>query len=106
MDVTMRDMGERIKARRLALGLTQRDLGIALGKSQQDADRWEQGKSLRPATIIGLAQRLGCTTDHLLGLGDAPPTVSVEAAVVADPALDEAARTVVLSVYRGLVSGG
>ena len=63
-------LGERVKERRLALGLTQLDVGKALGHDySQYAGDIERGKirNLTIATLSKLAGVLKCTESYLLG---------------------------------------
>lgn len=99
----MRDMGNRIRERRVALGLSQQQLADSIGKPQQTVARWEQGNGVKLDALAVLAERLHCTPGHLLGTDDAPPPpASVEQAVMADERLAAADRAVVLRTYRSL----
>jgi transcriptional regulator with XRE-family HTH domain len=64
---------ERLKQRRQFKGLGQPDLGRALGVSQQQIARWENGVNDPSGDAIArLARTLECTTDWLLGLVEQP----------------------------------
>lgn len=62
-------LGQRIAEARHAAGLTQRQLGDAIRADQMTVSRYERG-AMEPgaATLRKLAQALGVTSDHLLGL--------------------------------------
>lgn len=58
--------GERIRARRLALGLTQSELAGRLGVTQPALSQWESGKSTPKAHArAGVAVQLGTTVEEL-----------------------------------------
>lgn len=66
-------IGERIKARRKQLGLTQSDLAFESETSQGAISRYELGINEPTAeAIITLAAALRCSTDYLLGLTEIP----------------------------------
>lgn len=66
-------IGERIKARRKQLELTQADLAFESDTSQGAISRYELGINEPTAdAIITLALALNCSTDYLLGLTDIP----------------------------------
>ena len=65
--------GERIRAMRLALGLTQKQLGAAVGVSKQAIQNVEVGR--RETTItraIAIARVLNTTVEYLAGVTDNP----------------------------------
>lgn len=59
-------MGEKLKAARLAAGMTQAELAAATGCTQKDIARWEAGREPRALTLKKLAQALGCSMDDLV----------------------------------------
>lgn len=60
-------MGEKLKAARLAAGLTQGQLAEKVGCQQRDVSRWENGsREPRATTLKKLAQALGCSMDELV----------------------------------------
>ena len=64
---------ERLKQARQRANLTQEQVGQRLGVLQQQVGKWENGVSAPGSeTLARLAQLLGCTTDWLLELVDAP----------------------------------
>ena len=60
-------MGEKLKAVRLAAGLTQGQLAELVGVQQRDISRWENGHR-EPGVLIvkKMAQALGCSMDELV----------------------------------------
>lgn len=56
-----------IKTQRKLAGMTQRQLGEAVGVGKCAVCNWEKGKAYpTAATLIELAKLLGCTVDDLL----------------------------------------
>ena len=62
-------INERIKARRLQLGLTLLEVAEYLGVKEATAQRYESGtiKSISHETICGLAELLKCSPSYLMG---------------------------------------
>lgn len=60
---------QRLKDKRLSMGLTQEVLGNKVGVSKQSVCKYEKG-IIEPTfdTLIKLAVALDCSTDYLLGL--------------------------------------
>ena len=60
-------MGEKLKAARLAAGLTQGQLAELVGVQQRDISRWENGHR-EPGVLIvkKMAQALGGSMDELV----------------------------------------
>ena len=60
-------MGEKLKAARLAAGMTQVQLAEAVGCKQKDISRYESGLHEPGAlTLKKMAQVLGCSMDDLV----------------------------------------
>ncbi len=71
-------LGENIRERRKARGLTQEALGEALGMAAQTVSKWERDESMPDAALLpGLAEILGCSLDRLF---DRPVTSFRDAA--------------------------
>jgi transcriptional regulator with XRE-family HTH domain len=68
-------VGERIRARRAELGLTQEELGLALGLSYQQVQKYENGTSrITLDRLLALARRMEVpATAFLAGLPGAAP---------------------------------
>ena len=60
-------MGEKLKAARMAAGMTQAQLAEAIGCTQKDVSRWEAGL-YEPGvlTVKKMAQALHCSMDDLV----------------------------------------
>ena len=67
-------IGERIKRRRMELGLTAEELGERLGKDRATIYRYENGKikNLPAATLEPLAEALMTTPADLMGYSTVP----------------------------------
>lgn len=60
-------MSKKLRAARLAAGLTQTELAEKVGCTQKDISRWEAGQHEPGAlTLKKLAQALGCSMDDLI----------------------------------------
>ena len=60
-------MGEKLRAARLAAGMTQGQLAEKVGCHQKDISRWENGQREPVAsTLKKLAQALECSMDELV----------------------------------------
>ena len=83
-------LGERIKARRKELGLSQRELSDRVGYSNHSTiTRIEAGKvDLPQSKIKQFAEALGTTPGHLMGWDAEPEDIgALAASVLADPNL-------------------
>lgn len=73
---------KRIKAIRMRERLTQRELGLRLGLSQQSIASWEMGRSYPDALMLAeISTKFQVSTDYLLGLTENPtplPEISEE----------------------------
>ena len=76
----------RIKDLRVAAGMSQAQLGRAIGCVGQTISKMEtETRQLDPATICVLCDLFGCTADYLLGRSASPlPVISPEDAAVID----------------------
>lgn len=72
--------GDRVKQRRLSIGLSQEELALRAGTDQKRISKYERGESdANGETISQLAQALETSADYLLGLTD-DPTPHLESA--------------------------
>jgi transcriptional regulator with XRE-family HTH domain len=86
--LTERKIGERLRRRRIELGLTQEQVGQAIGVSYQQIQKFERGANrVSAARLIILAERLRTDIQWLCGLTDVHPTPS--AAAQTAPAMGE-----------------
>lgn len=68
----MKEIGARIRARRIELGLSQTDLGKALNITFQQVQKYENGANRVPLQRLDdVAKVLQTTSTELFGLGDA-----------------------------------
>jgi transcriptional regulator with XRE-family HTH domain len=66
-------IGNRIREARAQAGLTQLQLGVAIGASPSDVCRWESGKTVpQSPTVAAIARALRVSSDYLLGLEPEP----------------------------------
>jgi len=61
-------MGDRIKERRKAVGLTQEELGEKLGVKKSAVAKWENGRvqNIKRSTIRQMAEILECAPSYLM----------------------------------------
>jgi len=63
--------GARLKARRLALGLTQDDIAVYIGTSQKQVSRYELGLNDPTGDVLlKMSEILNTSVDYLLGKTD------------------------------------
>lgn len=68
--------GQRIKERRMLLGMTQEELADLVHTTQKQISRYESGMNdPKGQTIVALACALHTSADYLLGLSDDPYTL-------------------------------
>ena len=65
-------MADRIKERRIAIGLTQEELGEKLGLQKSAIAKYENGRveNIKRSTIKKMADILGCSPCYLMGWTD------------------------------------
>jgi transcriptional regulator with XRE-family HTH domain len=85
------DVGTRIRQVRLALGLSQRELGRRIGKTASAVSKYERGKINEITVLAALANVLGKSIDWLL-YGHAPQPATE---IPASNQLDEHTRELV-----------
>lgn len=73
-DLSAQGIGNRIRKRRKALGLSQPKLAETLSVPQQTIGGWETGKAKRPTKLFELAKVL-CTTQEWLLREEGPEIV-------------------------------
>ena len=74
MELNRLIIGERIKERRKAKGLTQENLAKKLGVTRQIISYYETSRIPSAGDLAFLAKELDTTTDYLLGLSDVKTT--------------------------------
>lgn len=76
----LKRMGQRILARRKALGLTQDDLAEMIGVTPPMISNLEQGKkAIRPDNLAKVCKALGLSADFVLYGGDTQSLIDVVA---------------------------
>lgn len=103
MSVLDAEIGARVRERRRVLGMTQADLGRALGVSYQQVHKFETGKNrLAAAQLVTVGQILAVTPNQLLGID--PPPVDSRASTLADvvAGLTEAQRAALLTIAQSM----
>lgn len=72
-------VGERIRARRNQLEMSQEDLGRALGVSFQQIQKYEKGANrISSGRLIQIVNALQCSVTDLIGAGNSGPIKSTE----------------------------
>lgn len=112
-----KNMGERIRARRMELNMTQRELAARMGYTDHTTiTRIEAGKSDPPQSRVAqFAKVLGVTPGHLMGWDEEPEELgAIAARVLLDPgalamvqdylALDDADRQTVRTLVASLAA--
>ena len=71
MEENLKIFGERLRALRLAEGMTQKKMAERLGCTTSNYQKMEYGQVNVPAlTLIALADHYGVTLDYLVGRSD------------------------------------
>jgi transcriptional regulator with XRE-family HTH domain len=70
------DIGQRIRAARLARGWTHEELARRMGANWRTVQRWQAGQLPRLPTLLRLADVLGVPQAHLVDADDAPVTMN------------------------------
>jgi transcriptional regulator with XRE-family HTH domain len=69
----MSSQSERIKQRRIQLGMSQEELAFKVGTSQKQISRYERDRNDPTGEVLArLAHALNTTTDYILGITDSP----------------------------------
>jgi transcriptional regulator with XRE-family HTH domain len=111
------EVGNRIRIRRKWLGVSQSDLGEAVGVTFQQVQKYERGANRVSASmLVRIAARLEVRVADLVGEADGPSANAEMAALLAQPgavdllrvfsALDQPRlRSAVLNLARALAEG-
>lgn len=69
------EMAERIRERRILIGLTQEELGEKLGLQKSAIAKYENGRveNIKRSIIANMAKVLECSPAYLMGWDDKPP---------------------------------
>ncbi|HHL2712955.1 TPA: LexA family protein [Yersinia enterocolitica] len=72
----MNTIGQRIKARRLQVKLTQKALGLLVGSTASAVTQWEQDSTQpKGENLLKLASVLGCSPEWIINGKDTPPPI-------------------------------
>ena len=107
MDEITVKFGNRVKARRKAMGLTQLDLALRMGfKSKQAISHIESGdRNLKQSQIVKLAEALNVTPAYLMGWEDPEREKMItEIHDLLDQLTDDQ-QEAVLGFLRSMISG-
>jgi transcriptional regulator with XRE-family HTH domain len=97
-------IGSHVRARRIALGLTQENLATELGVKHQHVSRIEPGDATPSLeTVLSLSRILGVTTDYLL-TGQDPALPDVVGAIRAAPDISTTAKRHLVGIVQELRS--
>lgn len=105
-------IGDRIKNRRMSLGISQIDLAVKVGTTKQQIYKYENGiiSNIPSDKIEEIAKALGTTPGYLMGweekekpTGEADGLDSELIRLLMDLTPEEAAKTV--SFIQGLIAG-
>ncbi len=70
-------LADRVKQKRIELGLTQTEAALNAGITQQSWQSIEKGDTRKPRNIIGIAKALNCDPDWLMNGGAFMPIAEV-----------------------------
>ncbi|VTN18700.1 putative repressor protein of prophage [Klebsiella pneumoniae] len=70
-------LADRVKQKRIELGLTQTEAALNAGITQQSWQSIEKGDTRKPRNIIGIAKALKCDPDWLMNGGAFMPIAEV-----------------------------
>lgn len=72
-------VGQAVRDQRLAKGLSQSDLGNAIGRTFQQVQKYERGSNrIAIGTLVRIAGALECPVTHFLNVADSPIDISAE----------------------------
>ncbi len=97
-------MGQRIRAQRMRLGMTQEELAEKLFLKKSTISYYENDKKEMSASGLGeLARALHTTPDHLLGFEEKEDPFEEEAMSILRVIKDETVRKMLLKQMRALL---
>lgn len=103
--------GDALVRARQAAGLTQSQLGSAVGIPQSTISVWERGEVEPPNdAVFDIERALSLKPGSLSALLGVVPVIqehvsSVEAAIIAEPRLDEYKRRLLLQIFESMLRG-
>lgn len=98
-------IGSHVRAKRIALGLSQEDLATELGVKHQHVSRIELGDAAPSLEmLVSLSNRLGVSTDYLL-TGQERAPLGAAGAIRAEPDISTAAKRHLVGIVEALRAG-
>jgi transcriptional regulator with XRE-family HTH domain len=95
-------IGSHVRAKRIALGLSQEDLATELGVKHQHVSKIELGDAAPSLEmLVNLSNRLGVSTDYLLTGQERAPLDAV-GAIRAEPGISKAAKRHLVGIVEEL----
>ena len=95
-------IGSHVRAKRIALGLSQEDLATELGVKHQHVSRIELGDATPSLeTLLGLSRTLGVSTDYLLTGHERAP-LGAAGAIRAEPDISATAKRHLVGIVEEL----
>ena len=101
-------IGNRIRERREAIGMSQDELASETGTTKSTIHRIEAGtQEMRILTLKRMADALGCTQDYILSGEDLTLNLDpvIETIAVKMARLDSAAKSLCISQTQSLIDG-
>ncbi len=105
MAVAEETMGQRIKAQRIRMGMTQEELADILYLKKSSISRYENDKDEMQAARLGeLAKALHTTPDYLLGFEDGRDPIIIEMNSILLTISDERIKQVLLAQVKAVAN--
>jgi transcriptional regulator with XRE-family HTH domain len=99
-------IGSHVRARRLALGLSQENLATELGVKHQHVSRIELGDATPSLEmLLKVSRKLGVSTDYLL-TGQQIAPLDAAGAIRAEPDISATAKRHLVGILEELRTGG
>ena len=97
-------LGQRIRAQRIRLGMTQEELAEALFVEKSTLSYYETDKKeMRASCLAEIARALYTTPDYLLGFEEKPDSFEAEAMGILQRIKDDTVREMLLKQMKALV---
>lgn len=96
----MKEFPDRLREARIAAGLTQEQLGFALGITKSSVSAWENGRETPSFRFLPrLSEALSCSLDELLG-ASATPDISAASDTATRFQIHDASELALLHRFR------
>ena len=106
MNISIKEetLGQRIRAQRIRLGMTQEELAEALFVEKSTLSYYETDKKeMRASCLAEIARALYTTPDYLLGFEEKPDSFEAEAMGILQRIKDDTVREMLLKQMKALV---